>query len=92
MPDKKAEDIEGQVELLSSREAIKNALKQLPERECKILTMYYGFEGEHTYTLEDIGEDLKLTRERVRQIKERAERLLSRNAKLRNLLFESKEV
>jgi len=44
----------------------------LPERTLKIICMYYGIGLPRTYNLREIGEDLSLTRERVRQIKEEA--------------------
>jgi RNA polymerase primary sigma factor len=47
-------------------------LSTLTERQHRILTLYYGLSGDAPMTLEDIGKRLKLTRERVRQIKERA--------------------
>jgi RNA polymerase primary sigma factor len=48
------------------------ALGTLSERERSILTMYFGLGGEEPMTLEDIGKRLRLTRERIRQIKEKA--------------------
>jgi RNA polymerase primary sigma factor len=46
-------------------------LATLDEREKEIITLYFGLEGNETHTLEEIGDKLGLTRERVRQIKER---------------------
>jgi RNA polymerase primary sigma factor len=46
-------------------------LSVLEEREKQIVTMYFGLEGSEPHTLEEIGDKLNLTRERVRQIKER---------------------
>jgi RNA polymerase primary sigma factor len=60
----------------SRREDIKKALKTLPAREAKILLLYYGMEGARALTLEEIGQRMKLTRERIRQLKERALRRL----------------
>jgi RNA polymerase primary sigma factor len=48
------------------------ALGTLSERERNILTLYFGLGGEEPMTLEDIGKRMKLTRERIRQIKEKA--------------------
>jgi RNA polymerase primary sigma factor len=48
-----------------------NMLATLDERERRIITLYFGLEGHETHTLEEIGDKLGLTRERVRQIKER---------------------
>ena len=48
-----------------------NMLSCLDAREKEIVTLYFGLEGYETHTLEEIGTKLDLTRERVRQIKER---------------------
>lgn len=48
------------------------ALSTLTEREQQVLKMTFGIGGEHPMSLEQIGEKLNLTRERVRQIKEKA--------------------
>lgn len=55
-------------------------------KEVEIIKRYYGMNGYHQHTLEEIGEQLNLTRERVRQIKEKALRHLKqthRNKKLK---------
>jgi len=51
---------------------LEEALSTLKEREAKILRLYFGIDGEEPMTLEEIGSLLGITRERVRQIKERA--------------------
>ncbi len=51
---------------------IERALNTLSQREAKVLKLYFGLGMKHPYTLEEIGEELNLTRERVRQIKEKA--------------------
>ncbi|HEX7050286.1 MAG TPA: RNA polymerase sigma factor RpoD/SigA [Longimicrobiales bacterium] len=51
---------------------IEEALSTLKEREAKILRLYFGLDGQEPMTLEEIGTLLGITRERVRQIKERA--------------------
>ncbi len=53
-------------------ESIEEALASLKEREAKILRLYFGLDGEEPMTLEQIGSLLSITRERVRQIKEKA--------------------
>ncbi len=56
----------------SLRKEIERALSSLTERESNIIKLYFGLNGKHPYTLEEIGEEFNLTRERVRQIKEKA--------------------
>ena len=56
----------------SLRKEIERTLMTLPPREATIIRLYYGLDGKHPYTLEEIGEEVDLTRERVRQIKEKA--------------------
>jgi RNA polymerase primary sigma factor len=53
-------------------EAIEESLSGLKEREAKILRLYFGLDSEEPMTLEQIGALLGITRERVRQIKEKA--------------------
>ena len=51
---------------------IEKALSTLTDREAEVISLYYGINRENPLTLEDIGKIFKLTRERVRQIKEKA--------------------
>src|SRR4030066_2247522 len=51
---------------------IERPLSSLSPREAKVLKLYFGLGMKHPFTLEEIGEELNLTRERVRQIKEKA--------------------
>jgi RNA polymerase primary sigma factor len=51
---------------------LKESLTQLNFREMKIVELRYGLNGEGPLTLEDIGEKLGITRERVRQIQKKA--------------------
>ncbi|MDH3216781.1 MAG: RNA polymerase sigma factor RpoD/SigA [Candidatus Krumholzibacteria bacterium] len=51
---------------------MEKALDTLADREKQILAMYFGLSGEQPLTLEEIGQKLGLTRERIRQIKEKA--------------------
>ena len=54
------------------RASIQDSLDSLKPREAKILKLYYGLDGNEAMTLEEIGSVLGITRERVRQIKEKA--------------------
>jgi RNA polymerase primary sigma factor len=56
----------------SLRKEIERALSTLTNREASIIKLYFGLNGKHQHTLEEIGEQFTLTRERVRQIKEKA--------------------
>lgn len=60
----------------SLRREVQRAISTLTQREADVITLYFGLNGEHSMTLEEIGEKFNLTRERVRQIKEKAIRRL----------------
>ncbi len=60
----------------SLKNEVSNVLSTLTEREAEVIKLYFGIEGDHSATLEEIGERFNLTRERVRQIKEKALRNL----------------
>ncbi|MGC9364947.1 MAG: sigma-70 family RNA polymerase sigma factor [Fidelibacterota bacterium] len=73
----------------SLRQEIRDALNTLKERERDVIKMYFGIDREYALTLNEIGEEFNLTRERIRQIKENAIRRLShksRSKKLRSYL------
>jgi RNA polymerase primary sigma factor len=53
-------------------DAVTESLSSLKERESKILRLYFGLDGDEPMTLEEIGTRMGITRERVRQIKEKA--------------------
>ena len=56
--------------------AVSQALSTLRPRDAQILRMYFGFDGEDPLTLEEIGSRFEITRERVRQVRDRALRTL----------------
>ena len=64
---------------------IQRSLASLSEKERDVINMYYGIGMSHGYTLEEIGDKFDLTRERVRQIKEKAIRRLKHTARNRLL-------
>ena len=73
----------------SLKNEIASALDTLTDREREIIRMYFGIEREYPLTLNEIGEQFNVTRERIRQIKEKAIRRLrhkSRSKKLRAYL------
>lgn len=65
----------------SLRDAIDESLSMLNWRERSVLKMYYGIGEDTAYTLEEIGSQVNITRERVRQIKERALEKLKQSKK-----------
>ncbi|MBI5731406.1 MAG: sigma-70 family RNA polymerase sigma factor [Ignavibacteriales bacterium] len=69
----------------SLRSEIERALSTLSEREAEVIKLYFGLNKEHSLTLEEIGEKFNLTRERVRQIKEKAIRRLRHASRSKNL-------
>jgi RNA polymerase primary sigma factor len=69
----------------SLRKDIERSLSTLTSREGDIVRLYYGLNGKHPMTLEEIGERFDLTRERVRQIKEKAIRRLKHTSRSRML-------
>jgi RNA polymerase primary sigma factor len=58
------------------REEIRKVLGQLTMRERQVIELRFGLVDDHDHTLEEVGKRLKVTRERVRQIEERAIRKL----------------
>ena len=65
----------------SLRTEIERALETLTPREADVIRLYFGLAGQHSMTLEEIGETFDLTRERVRQIKEKAIRRLKHTSR-----------
>ncbi len=65
----------------SLRKEINRAISTLTPREADVIRLYFGLDGKHPMTLEEIGERFDLTRERVRQIKEKAIRRLKHTSR-----------
>ncbi len=65
----------------SLRREIERSLSTLTPREADVLRLFFGLNGETALTLEEIGEKFELTRERVRQIKEKAIRRLKQGSR-----------
>jgi RNA polymerase primary sigma factor len=76
MPNTETPNPDGDLLSESLKQDIERALSKLTERESDVVRLYFGIGGEHAATLEEIGEKFDLTRERVRQIKEKALRKL----------------
>ncbi|MCK4406167.1 MAG: sigma-70 family RNA polymerase sigma factor [Bacteroidales bacterium] len=81
------EGITPETELLyeSLRKEIERAISTLTTREADVIRLYFGLNGSHPMTLEEIGEKFNLTRERVRQIKEKAIRRLKHTSRCKIL-------
>ncbi len=69
----------------SLKTEVNRVIATLPQREADILKLYFGLDSKHPMTLEEIGEKFDLTRERVRQIKEKALRRLKHTSKCKIL-------
>ena len=71
------------------REHLKEILDSLPPREAMVIRLRYGFDDGHPRTLEEVGKEFGVTRERIRQIEAKALRKLrhpSRSKKLREFV------
>jgi RNA polymerase primary sigma factor len=69
----------------SLRKEVQRALATLSQREADVVALYFGLNGESALTLEEIGDKFNLTRERVRQIKEKAIRRLRHTSRSKAL-------
>ncbi len=69
----------------SLKDEVERALSTLTRREAEVVKLYFGLDQEHPLTLEEIGEQFNLTRERVRQIKEKAIKRLRHASRSRSL-------
>lgn len=89
IPGDTLEDIDEKINSDSLKTEINNVFESLTEREVKILNMFFGLNGYHEMSLKEIGEELDLTNERVRQVKELALkklRMFNQSSKLREFL------
>jgi RNA polymerase primary sigma factor len=72
LEDRRPVDIDDVLDLDAGSEIIHKALGRLPDRERRVLVLRFGLDGEPPKTLEEVGRVFKLTRERIRQIQEKA--------------------
>ncbi len=91
LPNEDQIDSDNTAEKKSINKEIEKVLGILTERERNVVRMYFGIGEETSYTLEEIGKQSDITRERVRQIKDAALKKLKRSGKcqklMRNTLF-----
>ncbi len=83
--DKEAESPERVVMRRAMVEEIRSALETLSPREAQILKMYFGINGDDPMTLEQIGNQFSLTKERVRQIRDKALSALKHPSRMRRI-------
>ena len=82
LPDPNAKNTDIKLEYRESlSKEIERSLSTLTERQREVIKLYFGIGMEHTMSLEDIGEKFALTRERVRQIKDKAISKLRANSR-----------
>lgn len=70
------------------KQIIEELFEGVPERERCIVSDYYGLYGDAPRTLDEIGEDLSITKERVRQLNEKALKKMRSNALIKNIIIE----
>jgi RNA polymerase primary sigma factor len=72
IPDREGEEPDERTHREALRNVLEASLTHLPEREARVIKMYFGLDGEEAHTLEQIGRKFSVSRERIRQIKDRA--------------------
>ena len=83
--DSQSDEPEAQIMMESMSEEVAAALETLSDRERTVLEMYFGIDRDSAMTLNEIGEEFDLTRERVRQIKEKAIQRLRHRSRAKSL-------
>ena len=85
LSDGEAESVEYQIIKSSAQHQIREMLAVLDEKEETVLKLRFGLDDDRPMTLQEIGDRLHLTRERIRQIEQKAMRKLGRSKKLQQL-------
>jgi RNA polymerase primary sigma factor len=83
--DELAPSVEYQIIKNSIEQQIREVLGELDEREAIVLKLRFGIDSDDPLTLQEIGDRLGLTRERIRQIEQKAMRKLAKSQKLKQL-------
>ncbi len=81
-----------QISFSALQQELRLAMRTLPEREAKVLSLHFGLNGEGPFTLEEVGSKLNLTRERIRQIEKFALRQLKTIPSLMETAASIKEI
>jgi RNA polymerase primary sigma factor len=74
--DERASDTAGEVMREIETEGLQSAIQQLPDRHRHVLVRRYGLDDQKPATLAELSEELKVSRERIRQLQREAERML----------------
>ncbi len=85
LSDPASPSVEYQIIKASVQQQIREILGELDDKEAVVLKLRFGLDDDRPRTLQEIGSQLKLTRERIRQIEQKAMRKLSRSHKLQHL-------
>jgi RNA polymerase primary sigma factor len=83
--DRASPPVEYQIVKSSIQQQIREILEELEEKEALVLKLRFGLDDDRPMTLQEIGDRLHLTRERIRQIEQKAMRKLGRSKKLQQL-------
>ena len=70
---------------IDTKQIIEELFEGVPERERYIISDYFGLDGEKPKTLDEIGEEFNITKERVRQLNEKALKKMRSNALMKNI-------
>lgn len=81
----KYETSEDNSSMMNVKQVIEELFDGVPERERYIIYDYYGLDGDNPKTLDEIGSEMNLTKERVRQLNEKALKKMRSNALIKNL-------
>ncbi|MBM3293607.1 MAG: RNA polymerase sigma factor RpoD/SigA [Candidatus Aminicenantes bacterium] len=77
--------VEYQIIKASIQQQVREILGELDDKEARVLKLRFGLDDDQPRTLQEIGDDLRLTRERIRQIEQKAMRKLSQSHALQQL-------
>ncbi len=85
LSDTTSPSVEYQIIKAAVQQQIRDVLHELDEKEALVIRLRFGLDDDRPRTLQEIGQQLKLTRERIRQIEQKAMRKLSRSQNLQHL-------